>query len=140
VGGLLPAADVEVNGAPLSLRDVRPAALLWVPEQGADPALLDSLLLQASSYGVPLVLAGPPQRADLLAEAVRQTGVGRVAVLVDPESQLLDSLAPASEVSPVLVLVGIDGRIHEIVADPSPGVRLEASLSRVATGEAPAPA
>jgi hypothetical protein len=139
VGGLLPQAVVEVNGAPLSLRDVRPAAVLWVPTSGADAELLDSLLLQASSYGVPLVVAGPPEREEVLAETAQQTGLGRVAVLVDPGSQLLDSLAPAPQDGPVLLLVGIDGRIHEIVEDPAPSVRLEASLSRMAAGEAPAP-
>ncbi len=138
VGGLLPQAVVEVNGAPLSLRDVRPAAVVWVPAAGADAGLLDSLLLQASSYGVPLVLAGPPDRAELLADTAQRTGLGRVAVLVDPESQLIESLGLGAPVDPVLLLVGIDGRIHEIVTDPSAGVRLEAALSRVAAGEAPA--
>jgi hypothetical protein len=139
VGGLLPQAVVEVNGAPLSLRDVRPALVMWVPSTGADPALLDSLLLQVSSYGVPLMVAGPPERAELLADTAQQTGLGRVSVLVDPGSQLLDSLALAPGAGPVLLLVGIDGRIHEVIDDPPAGVRLEASLSRVAAGEAPTP-
>jgi hypothetical protein len=137
VGGLLPQAVVEVSGAPLSLRDVRPAALVWLPEAGADAALLDSLLLQVSAYGVPLVVAGPPDRAEMLADTARSTGLGRVAVLVDPESQLVDSLGLGTPVDPVVVLVGVDGRIHEVVEDPAPGVRLEAALSRVAAGEAP---
>lgn len=138
VGGLLPPAVVQVNGGTLSLRDVRPALIVWVPSTGADPALLDSLQLQGSSYGIPLVLAGPPEREELLTTAARQVGSGRVAVLTDPGSALLDSLDLPPAAGPVLLLVGIDGRIHEIVDDPAAGIRLEAALSRVAADEAPA--
>jgi hypothetical protein len=137
VGGLLPRAVVEVDGATVPLRDVRPAVLVWVPAIGADPALLESLVLQASSYGLPLVLAGPPERLDRLQSTADGIGPGRVRVLLDPASAVLDALELPPAAGPVVVVVGVDGRVHEVVEDPPPGIRLEAALSRVASGGAP---
>lgn len=138
VGGLLPRGIVEVNGASVSLRDVRPALIVWVPSTGADEALLESLQIQASAYGVPLVLAGPPERERLLTETADTVGPGHVAVLLDPGSVLLDGFGLTPTAGPVLAVVGADGRLHAVLDDPAPGTRLEAMLGRVASGSAPA--
>jgi len=138
VGGLLPPGVVEVDGATLSLRDVRPALLVWLPATGADEALLASLRLQASAAGVPLVLAGPPERERLLAESAAGVGAGHVAVLLDPASALLKGFGLAPTGGPVVAVVGADGRLHAVLDDPAPGTRLESVLSRVVTGSPPA--
>jgi hypothetical protein len=138
VGGLLPPAIVEVDTATMSLRSVRPAVLVWVPAEGMSPVLLDSLYLQATSYGMPLVLAGPPERVDTLADEARRTSPsGRVSVLLDPASAVLDSLDLAPTAGPVVVVVGVDGRIHAVVENPADGVRLESVLTRAVEGGDP---
>jgi hypothetical protein len=137
VGGLLPGGLVSVNGSTLSLRDVRPAVIVWLPPSGADQALLDSLYLQASSSRIPLVLAGPSQRRQQLVEAAEATGPGHVSVLVERGSLLLDGFGLPATAGPVVAVVGNDGRLHAVVDDPAPGTRLESVLSRVAAGSAP---
>jgi hypothetical protein len=137
VGGLLPRAVVDVDGATMPLRDVRPAVLVWVPAAGADQALLESLMLQASSYGLTLALAGPPERVDLLQRTADGVGPGRVPVVLDPASAMLDALDLPPTAGPVVVVIGVDGRLHEVVDDPPAGIRLEAALSPAAAGDAP---
>jgi hypothetical protein len=137
VGGLLPSATVVVNGEEMPLREARPAMLVWLPDTGADQALLDSLYLQASAFGIPLVLAGPPEREAELTTAAQDTGPGRVAVLLDADSALLDGFGLLPAAGPVVAVVGIDGRLHAVLDDPPSGVRLESVLGRVAGGGAP---
>jgi hypothetical protein len=137
VGGLLPDATVVVNGEEMPVREARPAVVVWLPDGGADQALLDSLYLQASAYGIPLVLAGPPDREPELLAAAQETGPGRVVVMLDPESALLDGFGLPPAAGPVVAVVGIDGRLHAVLDDPPSGVRLESVLGRVAGGGAP---
>lgn len=137
IGGLLPPAIVDVDGASVSLRSLRPAVLVWVPAQGAQQELLGALHLQAGSYGMPLVVAGPPQRQTSLQTLAESTGPAGTPALVDPRSELGTALAVEQSAGPTVVVVGADGRIHAVVRDPAPGIRLESVLSRAAAASDP---
>ncbi len=138
VGGLLPRAIVEVGGATVPSRDLRPAVLVLVPSVGVDADLLDSLHLQAQAYRLRLGLVGPPERAALLEETSDGIAAGTTPVVIDPASAIADSLGLPAKADPAIVVVGRDGRIHEVVIDPPPGIQLQSVLSRAASGADPA--
>jgi hypothetical protein len=137
VGGLLPPAVVDVDGATMSLRSVRPAVIAWVPATGAQPELMSSLALQAGSYGVPFLVAGPPERAAVLAETAEAATAVGVPMMTDPASAILDAIDVPPVAGPVVVVVGTDGRIHAVVENPGSGTRLEPVLFRAAAGSEP---
>ena len=137
VGGLLPRAIVEVDGATKSSLDLRPAVLVLVPAAGADPDLLDSLHLQAQAYRLPMGLVGPPERQATLVEASDGIAAGTTPVVIDPASAIADSLGLPAKADPAIVVVGRDGRIHDVVVNPSPGIQLQSVLSRAASGADP---
>ncbi len=137
VGGLLPRGSVDQDGATRSLREVRPAALLLLPAEGADQAMLDAVRLQTASYGIPLMLVGPPTREALLEETAQDIGAGTVSVLIDKASAIAESLDLPAVSGATLIVVGTDGRIHSVVENPSSGIRLESVLSRSKAGADP---
>lgn len=140
VGGLLPPGIVDVNGATQSTRAIRPATLVLLPAAGASQELLDSLYLESSSYGIPLALVGPPERAALLQRTSRDIGSGRVPVVIDRTSAIAQALGLPAQADPTVVVVGSDGRIHTVVENPPPGVSLQSVLSRAQAGDDPAAA
>lgn len=134
VGGLLPRAIVAVDGATMSSRDLRPAVLVLVPATGADPDLLDSLHMQAQAYGMKMGLVGPPEREALLQGTSDGIGAGTTPVVIDRASAIADSLQLPPDADTTIVVVGRDGRIHEVVESPPPGIQLQPVLSRAASG------
>lgn len=138
VGGLLPPAIVDVDGATLAARTVRPATLLLLPAAGASQAMLNAVHLQTASYGIPLMLVGPPTRQALLERTSQDIGAGTVPVMIDNASAIAESLGLPAVHDPTLIVVGTDGRIHTIVENPPSGIRLESVLSRAAAGVDPA--
>jgi len=140
VGGLLPPAILDVDGATKSARTIRPAALLLVPSAGASQAMLDAVHLQTSSYGIPLMLVGPPTRQALLERTASDIAAGTVPVVIDAASAIAESLGLPTVFDPTLIVIGTDGRIHTIVENPTSGIRLESVLSRAAAGVDPAAA
>lgn len=137
VGGLLPPAIVDQDGATRSVRELRPATFLLLPAAGADLAMLDAVHLQTASYGMPLVLVGPPTRAALLEQTAEDIGAGSVSVLVDRASAIAEALGLPAVSEPTVVVVGTDGRIHAIVQNPTSTIRLESVLSRATDGADP---
>lgn len=138
VGGLLPRGIVDVGGATKSTRDIRPATLVLLPSTGASQRLLDSVYLQAQSYGVPMALVGPPERLPLLTSTADDVRAAAVPVVVDRAEVIADSLGLPASAEATIVVVGVDGRIHEIVENPSDGIQLQSALSRAAAGSDPA--
>lgn len=137
VGGLLPPGIVDVNGATQSTSALRPATLVLVPADGADQELLDSLYLESSSFGIPMALVGPPERAALLTQIARDVAPGKVPVVVDRTSAIAESLGLPEQADATVLVVGTDGRIHTIVENPAPGTSLQAVFSRAQSGSDP---
>lgn len=138
VGGLLPRGIVDVGGATKSTRDIRPATLVLLPATGAGQQLLDSVYLQAQSYGAPMALVGPPERVPMLTATADDVRAAAVPVVVDRAEVIADSLELPASAEATIVVVGVDGRIHEIVQNPPDGIQLQSALSRAATGSDPA--
>lgn len=139
VGGLLPRGLVDVRGVTKSTRDLRPATLVLVPAGGASPLLLDSVYLQAQSYGAPMALVGPDERQALLASSAEDVRPAAVPVVLDRAEVIAESLGLRASPDPAIVVVGVDGRIHEVVENPPDGIQLQSALSRAAAGTDPAP-
>lgn len=137
VGGLLPSGIVDVNGATTSTQDVRPAALVLLPADGASQQLLDTVYLQAQAYRVPMALVGPPEREPLLTAVAEATRAATVRVVIDRAGVIAGSLGLPSQADPTIVVVGSDGRIHSVVENPPDGIALQTVLSRAAAGEDP---
>jgi hypothetical protein len=137
VGGLLPPGIVDINGATASTQDLRPAALVLLPADGASQRLLDAVYLQAQAYGVSLALVGPPERESLLTAVADETRAAMVPVVIDRASVIAGSLGLPSQADPTIVVVGTDGRIHSVVMNPPDGVTLQTALSRAAAGDDP---
>jgi hypothetical protein len=137
VGGLLPPGIVDVNGATQSTSALRPATLVLVPADGANLELLDALYLESSSYGIPMALVGPPQRAALLERIADDVVPGKIPVVIDRTSAIAGSLGLPEQADPTVVVVGTDGRIHTVVENPAPGTSLQPVLSRAQNGADP---
>lgn len=139
-GGLLPTGIVDVDGATQPSRALRPAALVLVPATGSSLRLLESVHLQALAYGIATAVVGPPERRALLAQTAEQVGAGTLPVVVDRASVIAESLGLPARAETTVVIVGVDGRIHAVLDNPSDGVQLQSVLSRAAAGADPAAA
>lgn len=137
IGGLLPRGIIDVNGATHSARNIGPAALVLLPSDGADPALLDALYLQSTSHDVPLALVGPPEREQVLASTAAETGGGRVRVVIDRTSAIAESIDLPLRHDPTVVVVGANGQIHAVIPNPGHSIRLGSVLARAAAGADP---
>lgn len=137
VGGLLPPGVVEMNGATVSTRALRPAVLVLLPADGAPGTTLDALYMQSQSYGLPFALVGPPEREPLLNRTAADIGAGTTPVVIDHSSTIAESIGLSFRHDPTVVVVGPDGLIHAIVDNPRPTIRLESVLSRAESGVRP---
>ncbi len=129
IGGLLPDANVLVEGLSVPLRTARPAMIALVPTScKACGPTLHSLLMQAREYGLRLVLAGPPSQGDQLESlnTVELAGSGRVAI--DTDNVLSSTYGPQG-IS--VVLVHEDGIVAAVVRDVTATQRLEPALSQL---------
>jgi hypothetical protein len=135
VGGLLPDANLTVDGMQVPLRSARPAMIVLVPTacQGCG-ATLRSLQVQGREYGLPLVLAGPSNQSGELEQlnAVELGGSGLVAV--DPGNVLTPPYQPNGITA---VLVHQDGVVGAVVRDITSGQRLEPALAQLGRPGAP---
>jgi hypothetical protein len=135
VGGLLPDANLTVDGLQVPLRSARPALIVLVPAacQGCGDTLR-SLLMQGREYGLPLVLAGPPTQSGELGQlnTVELGGSGLVAL--DPGNVLNPAYAPSGITA---VLVHQDGVVGAVVRDVSSTQRLEPALAQLERPGAP---
>ncbi len=129
IGGLLPDANVLVEGLSVPLRTARPAMIAMVPTScKACGPTLHSLLMQAREYGLRLVLAGPQSQADQLEglNTVELGGSGRVAI--DTGNVLSSTYVPQG-IS--VVLVHEDGIVAAVLRDVTATQRLEPALSQL---------
>jgi hypothetical protein len=96
VGGLLPDADLTVNGTPVSLRSARPAVIALVPANCSNCGdTLRNLLTQGREYGLRLVLAGPSGQASQLNDLNASELGGSGLVAIDNQNVLYPTYAPA---------------------------------------------
>jgi hypothetical protein len=135
VGGLLPDADLTVDGAQVPLRSARPALIVLVPATcQACGDTLRSLLMQGREYGLRVVLAGPAAQTNQLEQlnAVELGGSALVAVDVG------DVLAPTYDpVGITGVLMHEDGVVGAVIRDISATQRLEPALAQLERPGAP---
>jgi hypothetical protein len=138
VGGLLPDANLTVNGLQAPLRSARPALIVLVPASCSGCGdVLRSLLAQGREYGLTLVLAGPAAQSSELAQldSAQLSDSGLVAI------DTTDVLAPAYQPSGVTaVLVHMDGVVGAVIRDigsTQSTARLEPALSQLALPGAP---
>jgi hypothetical protein len=137
-GGLLPAADVQLEGIDVDLQRLRPVVLVVVPE--ACPTCADvtsTAVQQARQFGLRTVLVGTAPQARQLIDLSRDATRRLAAVALDT-SGALTSLYPGP--GPTLVMVHADGIVADVVVDPSSTVRLEPVLSQLSRAGATATA
>jgi hypothetical protein len=129
IGGLLPDADVMVDGNLLPLRTARPAVIALVPRScdSCGPTL-HSLLVQAREYGLRLVLAGPAAQTGQL-DALNTAELGDSArVVIDTDNVLATTYDPNGITA---LLVHEDGLVAAVVRDVTADLRLESALSQL---------
>jgi hypothetical protein len=126
VGGLLPAAEISVDGAPGSSRDLRPAVVV-IGAPGCDcERQLDALFAQIQSYELRMYLLGE-------AELAHRVGNGTAAAVVDNTGSLSATFGGAGITA---VLVHADGVIRAVHRDLPPEARLEPELAPLASAGA----
>jgi hypothetical protein len=128
-GALLPSARVELEGVPLELRRLRPAALVIAPEQCPTCAdVVADVTVQAREFGLRTFVVGTAAQTGQLMELTRGSPRRLAGAVVDPAA-VLTTLHPGP--GPTVVLVHADGVVADVVVDPQPGSRYEGVLARL---------
>jgi len=126
VGGLLPEAGLTDGTTPVAARSLRPSVIVLVPMACPGCAeLVAEVRRQAAEFGLAVTLVGAPDQTAQLADLERSLGGLRIQTLTDPTKALATAYGPTA---PTLLLVRDDGVVVDIVRDPAPGLRLEATL------------
>lgn len=128
VGGLMPAEFVQVNGAPRTLRDIRPAVLFVLPAGTCATCDLtaESLTRQAATAGMRLLVTGTDEQAETLTAVARATN--NPTLTMSPSSLDLFSLT-----GPSVIIVAPDGTVADIISDVDLNTDISESAQQVAS-------
>ncbi|MGH3343288.1 MAG: hypothetical protein ACRDPK_10480 [Carbonactinosporaceae bacterium] len=127
-GGLLPHAQVLVEGAPRSPRDLRPGVVALVPPDCRCAGAVEGMFRQAQEYLLDLYLAGGPDQEGQLRRLAAGTGNGTSSVVVDAHGTLAEAYRPRGL---TVVLVHSDGVVEAVQRDVRAGTRLELQLAEL---------
>jgi hypothetical protein len=126
LGGLLPEIVLQDGTTPVTARSLRPAVIALVPPECDEcTALLATLAPQVGSFGVALVAVADPQQAAQLETLAAELEPSQVTTLTDPTNGLRTMYGLTGV---TLLLVRDDGVVVDVVRDPTPDTRIEASL------------
>ena len=127
VGGLLPATTLSGGGDPVPSRSLRPAVVALLPDSCESCAeLIREVRRQASEFGLPVSLVGPPVQTGQLTALEQELGSYRLDVLTDPQDAFQSAYG---HTVPTLIMVGDNGVVADVVRNPTSTVRLESVLA-----------
>lgn len=125
-GGLLPDTTLLADGRHVTARNLRPAVLALIPADCTDcGAWLTEVRRQAAEFGLDVTLLVGPDQAVEGVDLVRKLGSAGLDLMVDPDSEVLDSFGTGTR---QLILVRDDGVVTNVIQDPEVGLRLEPVL------------
>ena len=134
IGGLLPPAELSIEGRPGNSRELRPAVIVLLPPECKCQALLDDLFRQVNEYGHAIYLVGSEAMTEEVTQTAKGIGNGTTVAVVDVDGTLAATYAARGV---TVVLVHADGVVGAVYRDASPGIRLEPQLARLASAGAP---
>jgi len=114
VGGLLPAVTVQVRALEVIVRSLRPAVLLVVPaECDGCSASVASVLVQARTHRLRLVLVGSPAQQEQLTELVKSGAGGQATVALDASGEIATAYGDGTLTAVVVAPDGIVGSVEQ---------------------------
>jgi hypothetical protein len=115
--GLLPDAQVTLDGKQISLHALVPAVLAWVPQSCACLAALKQLTRQVTQAHVPMYLVGTDRVVPGLSSLARQVGQSASRVVSDTHNVLGVTYSP---VGLTAILANGDGQVGDVVKELQP--------------------
>jgi hypothetical protein len=138
VGGLLPDANLTVNGFQAPLRSARPALIVLVPASCSGCGdVLRSLLAQGREYGLTLVLAGAAAQSSELAQLDSAQLGDSGLVAIDTADVLATAYQPSGVTAVLVHMDGVVGAVIRDIGSTQSTARLEPALSQLARPGAP---
>lgn len=128
IGGLLPSAEVKINGSPRQLRDVRPAILAVLPAGDCLSCSggVGAAVTQGDAAGLRTLVTSTDPAPESAASLALRYGIPLIAAPAD-------TFATYEPVGLTLLVVGPDGVVLDVVRDAGPGTDLSDSLQQAAT-------
>lgn len=129
VGGLMPEAQVSLDGVPLALRRLRPAVLIVAPPSCSTCSdIVADVSTQALSLQLRTLVVGTSDQTDQLRTLAAAAAQDSAGVIVDDEGALT-TLFPGP--GPTLLLVHADGIVAEVIRDPLTTARIGPALAQL---------
>ena len=126
VGGLLPAVTIRVRALEMLARAMRPAVILVVPAacEGCR-ASVESVLVQARTHRLRLVLLGSPDQQKELVDLANKGAGGQATVALDASGEFATAYSDGTLTA---VVVAPDGIVSAVEQGVTPSTPLDADL------------
>ena len=126
VGGLLPPVTVRVRALEVLARTMRPAVLLVVPaECDGCTASIESVLVQARTHRLRLVLVGSPDQQRQLIDLANKGAGGQALVALDSSGEIATAYGDGTLTA---VVVAPDGIVTAVEQGVTSSTQLDADL------------